>query len=175
VIIIKREFTTITLAIIFIFLLFQYLYLSGFLEKYSFFILWVSKGYYDTISIFQNKAPSGDYSDLSKMIYFPENIIFGSGKYIFTGKKITSDIGYILQIYYGGIIYLILIGTFFFALIKRISKILTWKHWFPIIALITIIISNFKGNFFASNPGIHTILLLYVFFILYDEQNLEPN
>lgn len=166
----KRKFMIVFLAPILIVLLYNFAENSGWLDQYSYFSEWISSGFDDTLSLFQGSEVSGNYSVLSTMFHIPENLLFGSGDYIFISYFIHSDIGFVLQLYYGGIIYVFLILLFFYVLLMNLKKYLSWRDWFPIIFVITVVFSNLKGNFFSSNPAMHTIVFLYVFTIYYNKQ-----
>lgn len=90
--------------------------------------------------------------------------IFGTGNYIF-GKDYgpSSDVGYILQLYYGGLIYLFLV---FFILIWMIVtffktvRVTKKENIFWICLFLTICIVNIKGNVFTTNGFLRLAILL---------------
>jgi len=110
---------------------------------------------------------------LNKMIFFPSNIfniIFGEGRIVF-GTKINSDIGYINQIFIGGIIYLILMLLFLFYMFIRSINISTNKLY-PILFFLTLIIVNIKGDaFFVPRGFFRLITFYYVYCVLLKRPN----
>lgn len=88
--------------------------------------------------------------------------IIGSGRNIFTGHQRTSDVGYILQLNYGGVIYLLLLS----ALILSIFKLAKWEHNSKLFLflLLTILISNIKGEFILNTGSFRLITLLVLYY-----------
>lgn len=108
-------------------------------------------------------------------IIWPEGIcnwIFGSGKSLFRESiGQNSDIGFILQLNYGGVIFLTLIVFFIAYTIIRYWKI-NKLTWFTLIYTISVLILNYKGFFFAGTPGARFIYLLYTWGII---QSINKN
>jgi len=108
------------------------------------------------------------------MIFFPSNIfniIFGEGR-IVSGAKINSDIGYINQIFIGGIIYLILMLLFLLYMFIRNIKVSTNKL-FPVLFFLTLIVVNIKGDaFFVPRGFFRLIIFYYVYCILLKRTNI---
>lgn len=106
---------------------------------------------------------------LNSHVHFPETVagvVFGTGESLFgSGFEKSSDIGYILQLNYGGVIILILLMLAIAFMSVRLFKILGYKHWFSWFFPISICVLNFKGFIFAMTPGGRFIFLLYFFFI----------
>jgi 4-amino-4-deoxy-L-arabinose transferase-like glycosyltransferase len=138
----------------------------------------VSFGYsfFDATSkfIFSDKYDeTANYKVLRDMVFFPdhEKLLFGTGESIFFSNQRNSDIGYINQLFYGGIVYLmlqfsVLFVTFFYVFksMKFTQENLKMKV-FLIVCLLTFLISNIKGYFFLVKPGLRLIYL--IFFLVY--------
>lgn len=135
--------------------------------------MWISSFFYEISNqIFGTKFDTyGSTIDSlgDSFIIWPEglfNWIFGSGKSLFReshGKN--SDIGYILQLNYGGVLFLSLIIFFMAYTIIRCWR--RYKNtWFTIIYTISILALNYKGFFFAGTPGARFIYLLYIWGIM---------
>ncbi|MCE2615608.1 MAG: hypothetical protein ACTTKN_04545 [Phocaeicola sp.] len=107
---------------------------------------------------------------LGEMIIIPDDniisLLFGTGKSIYTEARNNSDIGYILQLNYGGVFLLTLILCYMLYTSRRFYKIFHFKHWFTFIYIISIFVLNFKGFYFASTPGFRFMSLLYIFYIV---------
>ncbi|GHT33457.1 membrane protein [Bacteroidia bacterium] len=105
---------------------------------------------------------------MGRFIIWPETFsqwIFGSGKSLFFDSKTNTDVGYILQLNYGGLILITLIFSLLVVMIYRLKFYLRLKHWFFFVFLCSVLILNFKGFLFAATPGGRLFFLLYIFFI----------
>lgn len=93
--------------------------------------------------------------------------LIGTGENIF-GKKFgkSSDIGYIIQLTYGGLIYLFIIFMLVFELYKiGVQKFYIRKSKYLLFLLVIVMmIANIKGNFFTT-VGIFRIVVLIFFWI----------
>ena len=101
------------------------------------------------------------------MWVIPDNaldFIFGTGKSIYSAVK-NSDVGYILQLNYGGITLLFMILFYFIYISRRILHKLSLGHWFTIIFIVSIFVLNFKGFYLAAIPGNRFLTFLYVYYI----------
>jgi len=123
--------------------------------------------------IFKNGAEIGHFRILfGGFFFFPErtsDLIFGSGINVFDAQYIpgigyrNSDMGYIRQIFYGGITYLTLVAFFIYFLTKNlhhISNKIKGKYFLSSIFLLSIMLCNIKGNFFQGNSVIYALLLI---------------
>lgn len=109
----------------------------------------------------------------SSFFVFPQSLeewIVGSGKSLFLAYENNTDIGYLLQLNYGGMVFLSLIMLFVIYTSIRLFKVLTSVHWFPLFFTLSVLILNFKGFIFAGTPGGRLLFLLYVYFI-YNKRN----
>ncbi len=109
---------------------------------------------------------------IEEMLFLPSDIseiIFGTGNNIFFE---SSDSGYVILIFYGGIIYLFTIFYFYFYCFYRGLKI--GKFFVSVILFSLFLIANLKGLFFAPKPGMHFFLIVYVFLIL-SQQKIKTN
>ena len=102
------------------------------------------------------------------MWVIPQNtfdLLFGTGENLFHTSGRNSDVGYIIQLNYGGLVMLSMILFYFFYVSRRIIKRLTLRHWFPFIFVVSIFVLNLKGFYLAAIPGNRFLTLLYVYFI----------
>ncbi|WP_213522271.1 hypothetical protein [Nonlabens sp.] len=103
-------------------------------------------------------------------IVFPKTLIgliFGEGESLFGRSDVqSSDVGYILQIYYGGFFLLFLLGILFINQVKRFSSYYSFKDWYFFIFFSSILILNFKGFIFSATPGGRILILIYLYKIL---------
>ena len=114
-----------------------------------------------------NPAGSGAtlFETYEHMIVFPNNLIYGDGASLFGNVEKSSDIGFVLQLYYGGLIFMSLLVVFLLSMMYRITQIMGLKSWFVILFSVSLIILNTKGFVFAATPGARLLLLLYMYFV----------
>lgn len=115
---------------------------------------------------------------LNDFIHLPTNgvdWIFGSTVNLFEmprGKN--SDIGYIIQLNYGGIILLLLLLAIVCSSFVKLIKTRGFK-WYALIFLFSILILNFKGFVFAATPGGRMLFFLFIFFTVKDRFGAKIN
>ena len=100
--------------------------------------------------------------------------IFGTGKSLFIGVENNTDIGYLLQLNYGGLILLMILFLLMFVITYRLYKNFGSSFWYFYFLPISILILNFKGFIFAGTPGGRVLFFLYVYFI-YDKKSKVEN
>ena len=128
------------------------------------------------VSVFMDQMEamaSGDTSEggldyfTQDMAIAPDSVlgwVFGYGISPFGGATIDgkyyfSDMGFVIQLFYGGIIFCILL----YVLVLRVCLRL-WKmrqYAFAVFLLLTFLIINFKGRFLFATPGFALALLFY--------------
>lgn len=107
------------------------------------------------------------------------DILFGKGYFILGNKKgISSDIGFYNDIWFGGIIYAILIYSAFMKIVLSIFRIKT-KQGMKFLASfmgMTLILANIKGPVFKYNELVNLSTLLSTFLAAkYSNNHLENN
>lgn len=113
------------------------------------------------------------------MLFFPKTffgLIFGEGRTVFAQQSMDSDIGYVNQIFTGGLIYIGIMLFFLWYMYKRNLKYATDKLY-PILFFLTIITVNFKGSvFFMSHSFFRLFILYYIYCIFIAEEKInKPN
>lgn len=116
---------------------------------------------------------------LGDFVILPSNFsewIVGTGVSLFGRTTKSSDNGFILQLYYGGLFIFIPIIFFIAYSAYRLQRTIGINHWFFIIYLFSILVLNTKGFLFAATPGGRVLFFLYVYAILYGskKQVLNP-
>lgn len=95
------------------------------------------------------------------------NLIFGTGKDIFNSLDYRSDIGYLNNIWFGGIIYCFmlyyLISIFIINCLGNKKELLVEKT----VLILSLLFVNIKGNIFSMNCFIN-LLILYLLFSKYN-------
>lgn len=99
-------------------------------------------------------------------LFWPEGwlpALFGNGIDVFKGDYQRSDVGYVIQVNYGGIFYLLLIFILFLNICLK--NIFNYNKNSPerficYTFLLSSILINLKGYYFSYNPGISIFTLL---------------
>ncbi|HEY9001045.1 MAG TPA: hypothetical protein VIM89_06820 [Mucilaginibacter sp.] len=150
---------------------------SSFAEKYQKIIDWAFSFFTQTfgfVSGGKSKTGPDTFGVLTNMVVLPDNApdwIIGSGADLFlhgqtSGTVTHSDIGFIRQLYYGGIAYLTLLMTLVSVMAVRLYNL--QKHrWFFILFVFTVIVANIKSNFINNHSAFRLFLLIYMGFIYY--------
>lgn len=135
---------------------------------------WVNDAKQETIDFILGKeeAKNNTYGTLVNMFFLPEGkeFIIGTGNDVFLTRYelngLTSDIGYVNDIFLGGIIFIIL---FYGAIINlglsgvRINK---FKCNLSIIMVITLLLVNIKGSIISKNEFFNLYILLSLAMII---------
>jgi len=148
---------------------------SSFSAKNATSIEWGLSFFTDTFNFLTGKDQNSNYSVLfGDMLFIPDNTIdlfFGTGQNIFLEGKRTTDVGYVLQIYQGGLFYLTLMLLFLIYLFRRCYKKGKDKS-LPFLFVLTILLVNIKGNaLFVSNSFFRLFTLYYVYVVVYKKFN----
>lgn len=103
---------------------------------------------------------------LGDMLIFPTNgldWIFGSGEFLFDTKGRSTDIGFLLRLNFGGILYSLILFSLLFYMILRLrarNKLVCY------LLFISFIYCHFKGDFLIVHPGSRFFFLIYVLCVL---------
>ena len=134
-----------------------------FLIQHSFFaenneasLKWGLSIFLDTQKFLEGSDTSSNYTILfEEMFFLPSGfweLIFGNGKRVFGSSGQSSDIGYIIQIFRGGLVYLLIMMLFLIFMLSRILKSSDNKL-FSILFFLTIILVNIKGDAFFNSTS----------------------
>lgn len=131
---------------------------------------WIMLFIEDTCNLFKGKK-TGTFEFLfGSFIRFPElkNIFFGTGRDIFlldTGMR--SDIGYINDIWFGGIMYIVIsYGAFINYYFKAFNRKYNFNIFISIMLITTFVVTNIKGSIVGNNEFINLSMLLSTILIL---------
>ena len=152
--------------------LYWFLQNSSFAEQNEASLKWSLDFFSDTQDFVTGKdySPSSNYQYLfsGSMIFFPPDflgLIFGTGENILFSRVHHSDIGYVNQIYYGGITYLLIMFVFLWKMFKR-NYYNTASKLLAIVFFLVLPVANYKGiAFFVPSGFFRLITLFYVFSI----------
>lgn len=110
------------------------------------------------------------------MWVIPDNFIdfvFGTGVSIFNANTNNSDVGYILQLNYGGVILLLIIIFYFLYISRRVLHELSIKHWYATMFICSVFLLNFKGFYLSAIPGCRFLTFLYVYYIYASRKGIK--
>ena len=136
-------------------------------------LMWIGNGITETINFFRGKADSGYYSVAfgEQFMRLPEGtvpLIFGMGERAMGGNEHggSSDIGYVNDIWLGGIVYCVLLYAVLFAIViiamRRKGRLNNEKHlWFYLGAssMLLILFMSIK-MYIDSLNGFSNLLML---------------
>ena len=149
---------------------------SSFVSENATSMEWGLAFFDDTFALLSGgDASDTNYEVLSKRMFFlPENfvnIIFGEGRIVFGNEYQDSDIGYVNQIFAGGIIYLLIMLSFLLYMYKNNVR-MTHDKFLPLLFVTVLVVVNIKGNaFFVPNGFFRLFTLYYVYSTYYYEEN----
>lgn len=119
-----------------------------------------------------NRAFNGQYqgydSLFDTMLFFPTDLLtwlFGNGSYVFFDKKRASDLGYVNDIFYGGVFYLSLEILAMYYLYKEAQKANYLYSVLPLLFL-SLLVLNYKGSVYSAKDYMKGIMLLYYTVVL---------
>lgn len=124
---------------------------------------WISD-FWNELSVFSEGdiKNSGTINTLlNEMIIWPESIsqwLWGRGESLYLNSEQNSDVGFILQLNYGGVAYSLML----FLCVMFILKILhrSKENWIFILVVIVFLVGNFKGDFIPNSGGFRMLMLL---------------
>ncbi len=119
----------------------------------------------ETVTLISKNEYSGNYAILKEHLFFPkdEDLIFGIGYRVYGGQASkygysTSDIGYVNDLFQGGLIYVCLL---YFSIFCLILKEVPHKE-VAIALIVSLLIANYKGEIFHSIAIIFLVMLLCI-------------
>lgn len=144
---------------------------------------WIISGFNDTINFFLDRELSGNYTTLFEtMLFTPPNIIFGEGFRVYAGNALeygfnSSDIGYVNDLFMGGIVYVIILYLSIFKFIFTngnnknktkefiINKTISYSLFFMLL------VANFKGECMRS--GLVVLIIVFIKLALNDNDKVH--
>lgn len=96
--------------------------------------------------------------------------IVGSGQSSFNSYTDNTDIGFLLQLKYGGLLFILILYS-----LVGLMLLKTWKfknlRWFSILFLVSFIIANTKGDFIPGTGAFRLLFFVYIYLISYQKTN----
>lgn len=129
-------------------------------------VVWLEDFFDEFVSLFVNGGQDSDTINVltRRMIILPDTLsewLFGSGEYVYGRTYRSSDVGYIIQLNYAGLIYMFLL----FILLCRFL-ILCYKskeYYLIILFFLTYLIGNMKGDFIPNGGSFRLISLVCIY------------
>lgn len=106
---------------------------------------------------------------LNDMVVLPDTFmgwIWGTGENIFSSPIRNSDIGYFIQLNYGGLTYCFFFALLVFSLFLKIQRYRIEEKWFPYLFIVVILACSYKGLFLITNSGFRILMILYFLYFL---------
>lgn len=133
-------------------------------------IKWITQFIEEIIDLFKGKKTGTFELLFGSFIRFPEmnNMLFGTGRDIFLlGEGMRSDIGYINDLWFGGVTYILIsYGTFINYYFKAFNRKYRFNIFISILLVMTFIVTNIKGSIVGNNEFINISVLLSTILIL---------
>ncbi len=160
-----------------IFLAYWFLFYSSFAKQNETTLKW-SLGIFKDAQNFMtgksdNKSTNFTYL-FGSMFFLPSDfcgLIFGTGSNVFYNGSRNSDIGYVNQIFQGGLLYLLIMLLFLWKMFKR-NCINTSNKLLPIMMFLTICVVNYKGNAFFVPSGFFRLISFYYIFSIFTSKDI---
>lgn len=159
---------SLSIGILLVLLGYNYLTYSDLVSEQT--LSWIESAFSDSIDAVQSKdiSRSGTASVLfGSMLVWPDNFfdwIFGRGYSLFGLDQNGSDVGFILHLNYGGLLYITILLMLLVCLAKHMSHYEV-PQYFLILFWCVYFIANTKGNYLSNSGTFRCIMLMYYFFI----------
>lgn len=138
---------------------------------------WINNFYLEIGDLFTGST-NADYNTTQTlfvdMVVLPSNTlewIFGSGQSLFLSYSNSTDVGFFLQLNYGGLVFtsmlLILVLMMFFKTFKEKES-----RWFSVLFLISFFIANMKGDFIPSTGAFRLLFFVYLCLLFYNKKTM---
>lgn len=125
---------------------------------------WIKGAIMETESLIKGEK-LGYYEAASEMVFFPSIYEFfvGTGRHYFGSKYInlTTDIGYVNDLFLGGIFFaIILYSSFFYLFISTWRKNNQINFTLIILMIVTMLLANIKGFAFRQNEFVNLFIII---------------
>lgn len=138
-------------------------------------INWVLSFFEEITEILSGNSLAGSTAGvlIENHVFFPDKLsdwIFGTGENLFHGTERRSDVGFIRQLFSGGLIFLLL--EFFLVMIICLKSRSIMFRGFTSLFLVSIAVFHTKGIFVPSSAGFRVFMLVY-YYVYYREVAIE--
>lgn len=136
-------------------------------------IAWATSFFQEIIDTLSDKDSGMEATNmdtlLNDMVVLPDTLmgwIWGTGENIFSSPIHNSDIGYFIQLNYGGLIYCSFFVLLVFSLFFKLQQCKIEEKWFLYLFIVIILVCSYKGLFLITNSGFRMLMLLYFLYFL---------
>lgn len=179
----RKLFGKYIIGILLIFLIMDFTNLYNyFTSEYIIGALKFASSFFQEFVFFFSESPLKEETTIDTLFGYmwvlPETwsgLLFGTGENIFMNPVKATDVGYLLMLNFGGFIYITIFALLASYLFYRLIKSNTNYPLISYLIIFVFIVANIKGLFFAPEPGMKLIMLLYVYFVLSKKQLLAAN
>lgn len=143
---------------------------------------WIYEGYKEILMFFEGDTSYGYFNYITNTEKYPLpegiNIFFGVGQYIMGKNKyiVSSDIGYINDLWLGGILYCTILyitfGNMLINILKSDGGKYNLNRFIFLLFTITLIVSNIKGFIFSTND-FTTLLFIFYSYMVLQKHNID--
>ncbi len=130
---------------------------------------------YEFISDFVKFFSSTDNykgSAYDNMLHFPRTLnglVFGEGRDVFgIGTEETSDIGFVRDIYMGGIVFVTMLAMYLYILFKKMYR-RSGDLILVLILAMSVMLFYYKGLVFYASHAVSRFIMLFYFVLVYNE------
>lgn len=113
---------------------------------------------------------------LTKMIVLPDNTtewIFGNGQNNFLNSTNRTDIGFLLQLNYGGISFTLILYLIILMMVFKTYKYRELR-WYSVLLIVSFLVANIKGDFIPNTGAFRLLFLIYIY-LLYCKSTIKLN
>lgn len=167
----EYKFSTIVSICIVLYLGTYILFESSFYQSNEQSIKWGVRIFQDT-QRFDVEDANSNYYNLYRMLVLPSSlagIFFGEGKTLFASIY-QSDIGFINQMFIGGLVYLIAMLLFLWFIFWRNYKYST-NRIYPFLFLFSLLVVNIKGDALFVPSGFFRLISFYYVYCIFMVEN----
>lgn len=129
---------------------------------------WLNLGLDELRVLSTNKIATGNMEALTDTMWFTPSgveLFFGTGENIFMRNNNPSDIGYVINLYYGGLFYSLLLYSAYIIFIFQGFAGKKFERVIGVSLIIFMLLVNFKGSVFRVNEITTGVLILAVYSI----------
>jgi hypothetical protein len=134
--------------------------------------VWLYSGFEEIVKLKGGEA-TGNMESLADTMWFKPggvDLLFGTGEFVFGRTDQSSDIGYVINLYYGGIVFsLLLYASYTILIMKCIGESLI-ETSIKYILIIYMYFANLKGNVFTPHDLTNGVIIFSLFTLIYNKQ-----
>ena len=154
-----------------IILIFVFLFLKGDLSDYKETLDWITTFFESIMNLLYGEKTDAFDTLTGSDLFFPDSttgFLFGEGRSVFWGRQGSeaSDIGFVNQLFKGGLLYVLLIMAYLLYFCIRLKKMLK-NIGISILFFVTLMLANYKGVEVILPNGIFRLMSFCYVYSLY--------